>query len=687
MEQEPKPVQTELQDQGPYVRMYQNFKKGVTVLLLTGGIVIGLAVLALLFLRTQSLPAASVSQTSQIFDANGTLIDSFHSGQNRQVIPLRDISPYLKNATLAIEDNRFYSHWGIDMRGLARAVAVDVKHMAKVQGASTITQQLARNLYLNHDRTWERKIKEAMYTVQLEMNYSKDEILEKYLNQIYYGHSTYGAETAAQVYFGKHAKDLSLAESALLAGVPKGPKYYSPYLDLDNALSRQKTVLQSMVKYGYLTQSEAEAAAKEPLNFKPLSAPKPDAAPYFRDYVKQFAVTQLGIDEKLIDGGGLKIYTSLDMKAQEVAEKAVAGQLQGTEELQAALISIDPRNGYIKAMVGGRDYDQNQYNRVFAGTRQPGSAFKAFLYLAALESKTFSPMTKFKSEPTTFTYDNGKQTYTPRNYGGHYENDWIDMRQAIAKSDNIYAVSTIQQVGPEKVIETARKLGVDSAMKPLPSLALGTFPVSPFEMAVAYGTISNRGVKVTPTAVLKVVDSEGRVLYESHPQAQQAADPAAAYVLTNLMQSVFEEGGTGNRVSRYLKRPVAGKSGTTNSDAWMVGFTPELVTAVWVGHDKGKTITTVESRKAAPIFAEYTEGALESIPPKLFEMPQDVVSVYVDTASGKLATASCGQSRLEVFVKGTEPAEYCGDGGKPLQPTEERANHSWWQDLKRWWTD
>lgn len=675
-------------EQYPLVSLYRRIKRLFTIAFVTCLFGIGALILSLIVLRAQALPVASIEQTTQILDSAGQTIDTYHSGENRQVVKLSEMAPYIIQATIAIEDNRFYDHVGFDFKGMARAVVVDVTHMAKVQGASTLTQQLARNLYLSHERTWERKLKEAMYTIQLEMNYSKDEILEKYLNQIYYGHSTYGIETASQVYYGKHAKDLTLAESTLLAGVPKGPKYYSPYMNMTNSKNRQKLVLAAMVRYGYITQNQATEAAQEVLSFKPLSGAKPTIAPYFRDYVRYVALQELGIDESLFASGGMKIYTTLDLKAQQAADEVVAKQMADKPDLQVALISIDPRNGYIKAMVGGRDYKANQFNRVFASSRQPGSAFKPVLYLSALQSKTFTPVSRFKSEPTTFTYDEGKKTYMPHNFNEHYVNDYIDMRQAIASSDNIYAVNTIVQLTPEKVIETARSLGMDSPMQPLPSLALGTYPVSPFEMAQAYATIGNHGIHVEPTAILRIEDASGNVIYESRPQAHQVADPASAYVLTNLMQSVFEEGGTGNRVSSLLKRPVAGKSGTTNTDAWMVGFTPELATAVWVGPDQGRIISTVEARKAAPIFAEYTERALELIPPKLFEMPDDVVSVYIEPSSGKLAASSCSQSRMEVFVKGTEPTETCGDTTQaPLQPTEEKQNHTWWKDLKRWWND
>ncbi|WP_339205980.1 PBP1A family penicillin-binding protein [Paenibacillus sp. FSL K6-3182] len=650
----------------------------------------------LIFLRTQSLPVTAISQTSQMLDLHGNVIDTFHAGENRRSVQLSDISHYVIEATLAIEDRRFYDHRGFDMKGMARAVMVNVQSFSARQGASTLTQQLARNLYLTHERTWQRKLKEAMYTVQLEMNYSKDEILGMYLNQIYYGHGSYGIEAAAMMYFNKHASELTLAESAMLAGIPKGPKYYSPYLNMKNAKDRQLTILQAMLEGGSITSEQADAAYKEMLSFQTLgSGDQEGFAPYFRDYIRYIAVDKLGINEHLLNEGGITIYTTLDPSAQATAEEVIAKGFPENSEQQAALIAIDPRTGYIKAMVGGRNYKNNQYNRVFAKTRQPGSSFKPFLYLTALQSGFMSPVTRYKSEPTVFTYDEGRKTYEPRNYGDKYLNELIDMRQALASSDNIYAVNTIMTVGADKVIETAKKLGIESPMKPVPSLALGTFPVSPFEMASAFGTFANGGIHMEPVAILRIEDRKGQVLYEAKQKSVQAITPAEAYVMTSLMESVFEEGGTGFRVSSIIKRPIAGKTGTTPTDAWLVGYTPELATAVWVGYDKDRKLTVAEAYRAAPIFAKFTEQALTAIPPKIFPIPEGIVNVYIDPTSGKLAESSCPHRRLETFISGTEPTDVCGEpagaGNNDSDATQNGSGtagrRSWWNDLKRWWTD
>jgi 1A family penicillin-binding protein len=681
--------QADKEEQQPALTGALRIIKRITVFLFSLTVVAGaLLILTLLYLRSQPLPATSFLQTSIIYDSAGKPIDSLNTGQNRQPAKLSELSPYLIKATLAIEDRRFYSHYGIDPHGLARAIVVNIKSMSKSQGASTITQQLARNLYLNHDRTLTRKVKEAIYAVQMEMQYSKDEILEQYLNQIYYGHSTYGAQAASHMFFGKDAKDLTLAEAALLAGIPKGPRYYSPYLDMANAKERQELILGVMKNQGLITESERQQAVSAKLAIIPQEVSrKPAEAPYFRDYIRTVITDQLKISEPLYDSGGLKIYTTLDMKAQKSAEAAVAAQVGTTGDLQAALVSLDPRTGYIKAMVGGKNYADNQFNRVFTTTRQPGSSFKPIVYLTAL-THNFSPLTTYRDEPTDFPYDDGKKVYHPDNFGSKYTFDLLDMRAAISRSNNIYAVHTLVDVGADKVIETARKMGITSTLSPLPSLALGTYPVSPFEMAAAFGSIANGGVRVEPTAILRIEDSEGHVLYRTRATQMKVAEPAEAYVLTNLMESVFDEGGTGSRVSDMIKRPVAAKTGTTNADAWMVGFTPELATAVWVGYDRDRTITSAESQKAAPIFAEYTESALAAVPPKQFPVPDGVVSMYVDQTSGKLANQGCTNSRLEAFVAGTEPTEFCSDAAKlePLAPPE-KGKSSWWKDFKTWWNE
>lgn len=634
-----------------------------------------------------SLPAGAASQSTEILDAEGTPIAVLQGGVNRRSVKLTDISPWLAKATLAVEDRRFYEHAGVDVRGLIRAAWVDVRHLSKREGASTLTQQLARNLYLTHERTWTRKFKEAWYAARLEQTYSKKDILQLYLNQIYYGHGAYGAEAAARLYFGKPAKSLSLSESALLAGIPKGPRYYSPHLRPADAEVRRHKVLQAMRETGAITSSQVLQAARQKPVIRPLPEEPDRVAPYFADYVRKTAVEKLGIDERLLNEGGLVITTTLDSKMQKLAETAVKNGLPSESNLQAALVSIDPRNGYIKAMVGGRSYKHNQYNRVFASTRQPGSSFKPIVYAAALDQRVLTPATRFRSEPTLFYYDNNREIYRPSNFNDRYFHTEIGLRQAIASSDNIYAVNAIMQVGPDQVIKMARKLGITSRLKAVPSLALGTFPVSPYEMAAAFSVFAGGGRKADPLAILQIKDHAGHVLYEAHPHTEQIISPALAYVTTRLLESVFDQGGTAHRVAGMLNRPVAAKTGTTDSDAWLVGYTPELTTSVWLGYDRGHAITSIESHRAAPIFAEFTESALQGSPAGLFRMPADVVSAYIDPDNGLLAAPGCPNPVLETFLAGTEPTATCSLHGIVAAKEGEpgRGAGSWWNRLRHWW--
>ena len=671
----------------PLIRWFRWFRRLVKLALF--GILGCSFVLLLLifFLRSQPLPVATINQTTTLFASDGEILDNLHRGENRYVVPLNQIAPSLVQATIAVEDRKFYDHYGFDLKRLAMAVYVDIKHMDKVQGASTITQQLARSLYLTNDKTWERKIREALLTIQLELNYSKEEILEMYLNQIYYGHSAYGAQAAAQTYFGKDAKDLTLAESALIAGVPKGPTYYSPYVDWDKAKNRQKIILDAMQREGYITAEQAEQAFNEEITLQKKEAQKgPDIAPYFRDYIATLVTQKYGISEEMFVRGGLKIYTTLDHKMQKKAEEAVAKYLpKENKELQTALVAIDPNTGEVKAMVGGRDYQESQYNRVFS-QRQPGSSFKPILYLAALQNG-FTPLTMMKSEPTVFSYDNGKE-YIPKNFGERYAHDYISLQHAIATSDNIYAVKTIEQITPEKVIEQAKTLGITSPMQAVPSLALGTSPVSPFELTLAYATIANQGEKVKPIAITRIEDAQGNVLVEEKPEKTRVVDPIPSFLLTYMMQSVFEQpGATAYRVANRLNRPVAGKTGTTDYDAWLSGFTPQLVTSVWLGYDQGRKLDEVpEARYAAQIWAEFMENALSDQPPALFNMPAGIRSVYINPENGKLATEHCPKTQLYFFAAGTEPQEYCTDHlpehATPTQPAppEDRSLWNWWRN-------
>ena len=662
---------------------------------------IGMVCMLILFLgilgyaKILGAPPLAVPQSTLFFSDDGTLIGESNSGQKRYWVSLKDISPDLVDATVSIEDKNFYHHHGFDMKRIAGAVVADIQAFGKVQGASTITQQYARNLFLEHDKTWSRKLMEAFYTIRLEMNYSKRQILEGYLNTIYYGNGAYGVEAASQFYFGKKAADLTLAEASMLAGIPKGPGYYSPLVSIKNAKHRQSIILMTMVKNGYIKESQAKAAAQKSLAFvaaHPHQQVK--VAPYFQDAVKIALKNQLHLDDRTIALGGLKVYTTLDLKQQEAAEKQVQSVIASGSEIQTALVAMDPKTGGVKAMIGGRDYEKSQYNRATQAKRQPGSTIKPILYYAAL-SHGFTPSSTMRSESTTFHFDDGSQ-YTPHNFNNKYAGGEITLAQALALSDNIYAVKTHLFLGEETLIKTAKKFGISTKMAKVPSLALGTSGVRVVDMAGAYSLFANGGKKVEPTLITRVEDYNGKILYEKEQDNKQVLDPAKAYVMTQMLTGIFDpkldgySRVTGSTVIKELTRPYAGKSGSTETDSWMIGFSPQLVTAVWSGYDESKPIDYVaEKSYSKNIWAQFMEEALKDKTVKAFKPPKEgVIGVYVNPENGKLATKDCPVRRFTYFVKGTEPTEYCTEhmDRSESNPLKKNTEHKdpWYKRIFKW---
>ncbi len=558
-------------------------------------------------------------------------------GQKRYWLPLDEISPAFVDAIISIEDKNFYNHHGFDYKRIAGAALADIRAMSMVQGASTITQQYSRNLYLDHGKTWSRKLNEAFYSIRLEMSYSKDEILEGYLNTIYFGNGAYGVQAASQYYFGKDASDLSLAEASMLAGVPKGPGVYSPLVSLENAKQRQGLILDSMAANHLIEKKEAEAAKNEKLHFVGKHQhTKTGIAPYFQDTVRQALKSVLNLDDRTIELGGLKIYTTLNLKQQKVAEKTVHDLISAESDIQTGLVAMDPRNGHVKAMVGGRDYEKSPFNRAVQAVRQPGSTIKPLVYYAALEHG-FTPSTTMKSEQTTFRFENNQPEYTPHNFNNQYADKEITMAQALALSDNVYAVKTHLFLGEATLTETAKRFGISSPIEEVPSAALGTSGVRMIEMANAYSLLANGGKQVDPVFIEKVVDQHGHIIYENEKEEEQVLEPELAYVMTHMMTGMFDKklNGyarvTGSTVANKMTRTYAGKSGTTESDSWMVGYTPQLVSAVWTGYDKGKPIElTVEKSYAKNIWIQFMESALKDAPVKKFKAPKGVVGVKID---------------------------------------------------------
>lgn len=619
-----------------------------------------------IYAKFEGPPPIHVAQNTIYYSADGQKIgQADYHNQTRYWVKLNHISPYLQKATIDVEDKRFYQHHGFDFKRMAAAAFTDIKSFSKVQGASTITMQYARNLYLSNDKTWQRKFLEAFDTMRLEMNYSKNQILEGYLNTIYYGHGVYGAEAASEYYYGKHAKDLTLAEASMLAGIPKGPTYYSPTNNYKRAKSRQKLILSKMVEQKDITKQQAQAAYNEKLHFVTKHPGPAKVAPYFQDAVNYVLKNTLHMTSRELSFGGYHVYTTLNVTMQHEAEKWINKIIEPKSKIQAAMVAMDPQTGAVQALIGGRDYSQSSYDRAIQARRTPGSSFKPFLYYAALKNG-FTPSTLLRSEPTTFTYNNGKSHYSPTNYGGYYEYGPISLAQALALSDNIYAVKTNLFIGPQKLVNAAHKMGITSKLSPIPSLALGSMPVSVLNMTRGYAAIANGGYRVTPYFITKIVDHTGKVVYNAQVSRKKVLDPNYAFVLSQMMTGLFDDNldayakVTGSSVKSILTHTVAGKSGTTPSDSWMLGFTPHLVSGVWVGYDNGKPISTFPDEKYSKnIWANFMEAALKGQPKDSFKPPSGVVGAMVNPTTGLLASKDCPTSRWTYYIKGTQPTMYC----------------------------
>ena len=564
------------------------------------------------------LPPAS----SHIYDTNGNEIANIHADENREPVKIAQVPKDLQNAFVAVEDNRFYDHMGVDPRGIARAIYANLRGRTVTEGGSTITQQLAKNAYLTQDRTLKRKIQEVFLALQLERQYTKQEILELYLNQIYFGQGAYGVQAAAQTYFGKNVEDLDLDECAMLAGIPKSPNYYSPQNNLQAAQERKATVLDQMAKYGYITETEAAKTKKmEPTIVKPKPKDTTNQAAYFVDYVTQLMIDKYGADAVYKEG--LKIYTTIDMDMQKAAEDAMKNlpnsrvDANGVQQPQGALVAIDPHNGYIKAMVGGRGTDQ--FNRATMAERQPGSAFKPFVFAAALENK-FTPSTVIDDSPMKVG------DWSPQNYNRTF-NGKVTLRYVAEQSLNVPTVKIAQKLGIDKPIYYAQEMGISSFVLDGPqndrnlSTALGglTKGVTPLELVSAYGTFANKGVHVDPVAVTKVLDRNGKVLEQAEPKQRSVISEQSAAELTDMLQGVIQKG-TGTRAN--IGRPAAGKTGTTSDyhDAWFVGYTPDLVAGVWIGSDDNSSLGGMSGGLTpAVIWKAFMSKALASTPPKNFD--------------------------------------------------------------------
>ncbi|MBP2670412.1 MAG: mrcA [candidate division NC10 bacterium] len=678
--------------------------------------------------------------------------EPFHSfyEQRRILVPLDQIPAQLRQAVLAVEDARFFEHHGLSARAIARAFIMNVLARRKAQGGSTITQQLARGLFLTPEKNISRKIKEALLSVEIEKRYSKERILELYFNLVYFGHGAYGVEAAAQTYFKKSVGELSLAEAAMLAGLPNAPNRFSPIVDPERARRRRDHVLNRMVDEKFIARADADAASRTPFN-EALFTRSSVVAPYFVEHVRQILEETYGA--YALYNTGLKVYTTLNLRMHRAAEAALVGGLrdldkargyrpvnaeglrrrigpytprpgeilpgtvvglkaktvevrvgryrgeiqleslawtklakpsetfrEGTPilvqvlrvndehktlelgleqqpDLEGAFVALDPRDGAVKAMIGGYDFERSKFNRATQAKRQPGSAFKPFIYAAAFD-RGLTPSTVIDDSPVSFHTRVGGQLveWSPRNFDRKFRGP-TTLRRALENSINVVTVKLLQQVGVEPVVRLAHQVGIESDLRREIALALGVSEVSPLELVSAYGVFANGGVRAEPFSIRRVTDQQGRTLEQHVTETQEVMRPETAYVLVNVMKGVIQRG-TGAR-ARVLDRPLAGKTGTTDdaTDLWFVGFSPSLVAGVWIGYDVKRSLGSAETggRLALPIWIQFMQKALADAEAEDFPVPENVVAVRVDHQTGLPAPPGDPNAIMEYFIRGAEP--------------------------------
>ena len=612
-----------------------------------------------IYIKNAPKPEIYTANNLTLYDSSG---NSFFKGsESKEWISLDDISKDLVMSTIYTEDKNFYKHFGFDIPRILKASFINLKAKKNIQGASTITQQYAKNLFLDFDKTWKRKWDEMWYTMKIEANYSKDEILEGYLNTINYGHGKYGIENASKFYFNKSAKDLDLAEASILTGIPKAPAIYSPLINYDLAKKRQLNILNLLVKRNCITEEEKEEAYNKELVFL---AHKEDndlsTVMYFQDAVLEELKNLKSIPLSYNDNKGLKIYTTLDIKAQKDLEKNIKNNIPSTSKLQTSIVMMKPETGAIVALAGGKDYDKSSYNRVIDSKRQVGSTMKPYLYYAALENG-FTSSSAFTSEKTTFTFNN-QETYSPKNYNDKYGNKPISMGTAIAYSENIYAVKTHLFLGGDALINIARRVGITAKLENVPSLPLGTNEINIIEMAAGYSAFANLGYKVKPHLIEKVIDSNGKTLYEINNNKELVLNSSLVYILNNLLTATYDPDyidynyPTAISLAPKLKHKYGIKSGTTDTDSWYIGFNKDILTAVWVGYDDNRDISTEAVKYSKNIWYKTIEGYELGKEDSWYETPNNISKVLVDPISGKLITdKSKSRGKIMYFIKGTEP--------------------------------
>ena len=602
------------------------------------------------------------SIASSVYDDNNELIDDFFL-EDRKVVKIAEIPKVVHYAFVASEDSRFYQHQGFDIQSIFRALFKNFEAGHIVQGGSTITQQVAKLMYLSPEKKYMRKVKEAILSYKIDKYLTKDEILNLYLNQIYLGHGTYGIESASIGYFGKSAKELKLHEAALLAGLPKAPSNYSPFLHYEKAKQRQIYVLTRMVEDNYITQAEMDKAINVRLKLRDIK-PKDKVAAYFVEHIRRYVQEKYGAD--VLYKEGLSIYTTLNLAAQKAARDALEKGLAELEDrekherglVQGALYCMDVKTGAIRAMVGGRDFNKSEFNRAIQSRRQAGSAFKPLIYTAAFD-KGLNPSTRFVDSPIVFEDPSQEDgLWRPKNFDEKFLGP-ITMRTALVQSRNIVTIKILQEIGIDYAASYAMNMGISSPIARNLSLALGASGVTLQELVNAYGVLANGGKKVTPFFIKKIVDRTGNVFEETKVKSEQVIDPRIAFMTSYVMRDVVESG-TGRRV-KSLGRPVAGKTGTTNDirDAWFIGFTPSLIAGVWIGFDQEKTLgkNEVGGRAAAPVWLYFMEKVVQHTPVEVFPTPEGIIFVKVDPKTGLAADASDKGAIYEAFLDSAPPKE------------------------------
>lgn len=671
-------------------------------LILASGIVLLVLILFLAVIVTtyntyrKDLPSLSQlhniepSLVTKIYAADSTVIKEYYT-ERRILTPLKRMPPRLIDALLATEDRRFFDHWGASILSMCRAVWNGFWSGERVKATSTITQQLARTLFLTPERTIARKIKEILTAIKIERNYTKEEILEMYLNQCYFGSGAYGVEAAAQLYFSKNIEDLNISDCAVLVGIPKNPSRYSPIKHPDLALQRRNIVLRSMRDFGRISAELADSLRSLPLEIDPASAPVGEA-PYFTEMVRRYLEGKYG--EDVLYREGLSVYTTLDPGLQSAAEEALGRELEArqtamektravtdtiytievvdsTEEtavkkrvyrqIQGALVAMDNKRGNILALVGGKDFSQSQWNRVVQAPRQPGSGFKPFIYTAAVDNGA-RPTDILYDIPIILTGDDGKE-WSPQNFDEVFRGP-VTLRQALAKSINVVSAKLIQKVTPQQTIFFASHMGITTPLNPYPSLALGTSEVTLRDMVQAFSVFPNGGIKVEPKYILRITDRYGKVLEErEQSKREEVLSAQTAYIMTTMLQSVIN-GGTGYGArARGFTRPSGGKTGTTDNcmDNWFLGFTPQITAGVWIGYDDkiviGKNVTGAHT--ALPVWTDFMTKAHETLPLEDFRVPPGIYFRTICLESGLLATDRCPRITTDVFTQATLPEVTC----------------------------